>query len=150
MDHLGRGVRVCPGAAAQPTPGLQAPRPAAQGGAALGEPGRETAAALPRRAERKGTEPMTEAELRALLTAIRDLGMIGRMHPEERIETPECGPLLVALGTIAGLATLALEGEMLPPQQLVLSEEEFDQLNAGGEVIRRTEVGYRVKLVLAQ
>jgi hypothetical protein len=93
---------------------------------------------------------MTELELRTVLEGIKKFGDIGRMHPEERIETPACGPLLIALGTIAGLATLALEGEMLPPQQLVLSEEEFDQLNAGGEVIRRTEVGYRVKLVLAQ
>jgi hypothetical protein len=93
---------------------------------------------------------MTEPELRALLMAIRDLGLIARMHPDERIETLACGPLLIALGTIAGLATLALEGEMLPPQQLVLSEEEFDQLNAGGEVIRQTKIGFRVQLALAE
>ncbi|HYP37873.1 MAG TPA: hypothetical protein VEQ62_16175, partial [Stellaceae bacterium] len=65
---------------------------------------------------------MTELELRTVLEGIKKFGDIGRMHPEERIETPACGPLLIALGTIAGLATLALEGEMLPPQQLVLSE----------------------------
>ena len=93
---------------------------------------------------------MSEAELRALLTAIRDLGMIGRMHPGERIETPECGPLLVALGTIGGLATLALEGTKLPPQRLELTEEEFDSLNAGVEITRQTQLGYRVQLVLAE
>jgi len=89
---------------------------------------------------------MTEAELRALLTAIRDLGMIGRMHPEGRIETPDCSPLLVALGTIGALAMLGLEGTKLPPQRLELTQEEFDQLNAGFEVTRQTQLGYRVQL----
>ena len=89
---------------------------------------------------------MSEAELRALLTAIRDLGMIGRMHPEGRIETPACSPLLVALGTIGALAMLGLEGTKLPPQRLELTQEEFDQLNAGFEVTRQTQLGYRVQL----
>ena len=89
---------------------------------------------------------MSEAELRALLTAIRDLGMIGRMHPEGRIETPDCSPLLVDLGTIGALAMLGLEGTKLPPQRLELTQEEFDQLNAGFEVTRQTQLGYRVQL----
>ena len=89
---------------------------------------------------------MSEAELRALLTAIRDLGMIGRMHPEGRIETPDCSPLLVVLGTIGALAMLGLEGTKLPPQRLELTQEEFDQLNAGFEVTRQTQLGYRVQL----
>jgi len=89
---------------------------------------------------------LSEAELRALLTAIRDLGMIGRMHPEGRIETPDCSPLLVALGTIGALAMLGLEGTKLPPQRLELTQEEFDQLNAGFEVTRQTQLGYRVQL----
>ena len=72
--------------------------------------------------------------------------MIGRMHPEGRIETPDCSPLLVALGTIGALAMLGLEGTKLPPQRLELTQEEFDQLNAGFEVTRQTQLGYRVQL----
>jgi len=93
---------------------------------------------------------MTEPELRVMLMAIRDLGLIGRMHPDQRVDTPDCGPLLIALGTLAGLATLALEGFNLSPQRLELTEKEFDQLNAGGEITRQTQLGYRVQLVVAE
>jgi hypothetical protein len=89
---------------------------------------------------------MTEPELRALLMAIRDLGLIGRMHPEERIKTPACGPLLFALGTIGGLATVALEGTELPPQRIEISEEAFGRLTHNEAVVMQTQFGYRVEL----
>jgi hypothetical protein len=59
-----------------------------------------------------------EAELRGVLTAILELGMIGRLHPEARVESASEARLLTALGRIAGLATVALEETTLPPFNL--------------------------------
>ena len=89
---------------------------------------------------------MSEPELRAVLMAIRDLGLIGRIHPDERIATPDCGPLIVALGTIAGLASFVLEGTMLPPQRIEISEAAFGRLIHNEAVILQTRLGYRVEL----
>jgi hypothetical protein len=89
---------------------------------------------------------MTEPELRQVLKSILEAGMIGRLHPDQRIETPACGPLLRALGTIAGLATVALEGGTLPPDRVYLQEGEIRQLSAGEPVILTTRLGYRVEL----
>jgi hypothetical protein len=89
---------------------------------------------------------MTEAELRQVLKSILEAGMIGRLHPDLPIETPACGPLLIALGTIAGLATVALEGTTLPPTRVDLDEGDFRQLSGGEPVVRTTSLGYRVAL----
>jgi hypothetical protein len=88
---------------------------------------------------------MNEAKLRELLTAIRDLSKLGAFPADERVSPAE-GVLIVALGTIAGLATLALEGENLPPQRLAIDEKALAQLTAGEAVVRQTSLGYRVEL----
>jgi hypothetical protein len=88
---------------------------------------------------------MTEPERRALLMAIRDLGLIGRMHPDAPVE-PGTEPLLIALGTICGLASLALEGTELPPQRIEISEAAFGRLIYNEAVVMQTQFGYRVEL----
>jgi hypothetical protein len=88
---------------------------------------------------------MTAPEFRQILTVIKELGMIGRFHPDA-VASREEQPLLYALGRIAGLATVALEGETLPPQRVELDEETWSRLTDGEPVIQQTNLGYRVEL----
>jgi hypothetical protein len=91
------------------------------------------------------SRPMSALELRQVLKSMQELGMIGRLHPEAPADR-EQQPLLVALGTILGLATVALDGETIPPQRVELDEGTFRQLAAGEPVVLTTSLGYRVAL----
>jgi len=89
--------------------------------------------------------PMSALELHQILKSIQELGMIGRLHPEAPADRHQAS-LIVALGTIAGLASVALEGDTLPPQRLELDDGLWRLLADGEPVVLQTSVGYRVEL----
>jgi hypothetical protein len=90
---------------------------------------------------------MTEVEMRQVLTAIQQLGMIGRNNPDEPATRAEA-PLIVALGTVAGLTSVALDGETIPPQRLELGEAVLARLMEGHPVVLTTNLGFRVELLV--
>jgi hypothetical protein len=91
------------------------------------------------------SRPMSALELRQALKGILETAMIGRMHPEARATRHE-QPLLVALGTILGLASVALDGETIPPDRVELDDGASRQLADGQPVVLTTRLGYRVEL----
>lgn len=91
------------------------------------------------------SRPMTALELRQILKGIQELGMVGRIHPEAPADRYQA-PLIVALGTISGLASVALDGDTIAPQRLELDEDAWQRLSVGAKVILTTPLGYRVEL----
>jgi hypothetical protein len=89
--------------------------------------------------------PMSALELRQALKSILEAGLIGRTHPEAKADRYQ-RPLIFALGTIAGLASVALDGETIPPDRVELDEGAFHRLSAGEPVVLTTRLGYRVEL----
>ena len=92
------------------------------------------------------SRPMSALELRQALKGILETAMIGRVHPEAPADRP-AQPLLVALGTIVGLASLALDGDTIPPQRLDLDDAVLLQLAGDQPVVLTTNLGYRVELL---
>ena len=94
---------------------------------------------------------MSEAELRALLTEIYELATrAGQQREAPLLFKPSVSPaeaeLLIALGMIAALASVVLEGGALLPLPVELSNDEIDRLAAGEGVLVQSHRGFRLAL----